>query len=321
MIAAEALASMLIALILPAILRRSRSTRDRLPSASERLPPASCWIAITMPKKFASATGTRSNSFATASAIDIPSVCASMIALNSPRSGSWASPAIMRLQSPSGSPALMPRTIDGVRKLLQEALDSAILAIGEEPARKAEPADEDPAGRDDRVARDDEQREGEAEGGDGADDEQFPLRPGQPRLCDPRLDRDLVAGLLTGLKLFEALRHLIAAIDRGDAVDPAFGSALDERLLPLLGARVARQQRIDEDIGEPAGGDRREHGSSDRAVHGMLPLTTSATVMPRRPRRRVPWRRGRRRAASPRHSSAPAPRSAGAGFQSTGAGR
>src|SRR5829696_6607650 len=47
MIAAEALASMLIALILPAILRRSRSTRDRLPSASERLPPAFCWIAIT----------------------------------------------------------------------------------------------------------------------------------------------------------------------------------------------------------------------------------------------------------------------------------
>ena len=64
MIAAEALASMLIALILPRILRRSRSTRDRLPSASERLPPAFCWIAITMPKKFASATGMRSKSFA-----------------------------------------------------------------------------------------------------------------------------------------------------------------------------------------------------------------------------------------------------------------
>src|SRR5829696_2468239 len=163
--------------------------------------------------------------------------------------------------------------VDGVRKLLQEGLDAAILKIAEKPARKAEPADEDPAPGDDRVAGDDEQRQGEAEGGDGADDEQFPLRPGQPRLCDPRLDRDLVAGLLTGLKLFEALRHLIAAIDRGDAVDPAFGSALDERLLPLLGARVARQQRIDEDIGEPAGGDRREHGSGDRAVHGMLPLT------------------------------------------------
>ena len=48
MIAAEALASLLMRLILPFIFLRSRSTRERLPSASERLPPAFCWMATTM---------------------------------------------------------------------------------------------------------------------------------------------------------------------------------------------------------------------------------------------------------------------------------
>src|SRR5215204_3075980 len=188
MIAAEALASMLIALILPAILRRSRSTRDRLPSASERLPPALCWIAITMPKKFASATGTRSEQLRDRvgdrypkrlRVDDRPELAAQRLL------GLAGDHAHAVAERQPGLDAAHDH-VDGVRKLLQEALDSAILEIGEEPARKAEPADEDPAGRDDRVARDDEQREGEAEGGDGADDEQFPLRPGQPRLCDPR---------------------------------------------------------------------------------------------------------------------------------------
>ena len=54
MITADALASIDMAWILAFIFLRSRSTRDRLPSASDRLPPAFCWIAMTMPKKFAS---------------------------------------------------------------------------------------------------------------------------------------------------------------------------------------------------------------------------------------------------------------------------
>ncbi|MNL79479.1 hypothetical protein D3C87_2060930 [compost metagenome] len=60
MMAAEALASIDTAWILSRILRRSRRTRERFASVSERLPPVFCWIAITMPKKFASAQGMRS---------------------------------------------------------------------------------------------------------------------------------------------------------------------------------------------------------------------------------------------------------------------
>ena len=57
MIAAEAFASIDMATILAFIFLRSRSTFERLPSASERLPPALVWMAITMPKKFASGRG------------------------------------------------------------------------------------------------------------------------------------------------------------------------------------------------------------------------------------------------------------------------
>ena len=111
MIAADALASIETAWILSRILRRSGSTRERLPRVSDRLPPVFCWIAMTMPKKFASAQGMRSNSFTEASASGSPSVCDSMIWRNSLRTGSAASLAMMRRQSLTGRPARMPRTI------------------------------------------------------------------------------------------------------------------------------------------------------------------------------------------------------------------
>src|SRR6267154_2112010 len=49
MMAAEALASIDIAWIFSAIFLRSRSTLERLPSASDRLQPDFCWIATAMP--------------------------------------------------------------------------------------------------------------------------------------------------------------------------------------------------------------------------------------------------------------------------------
>lgn len=59
MMAAEAFASMDMAEIFPRIFLRSRMTLDRLDRTSERLPPAFCWMLMTMPKKLASGTGTR----------------------------------------------------------------------------------------------------------------------------------------------------------------------------------------------------------------------------------------------------------------------
>src|SRR6476661_8226124 len=56
---AEALASCDMAWIFALIFLRSRSTFERFPSASERLPPAFCWIATTIPKKLASGSGVR----------------------------------------------------------------------------------------------------------------------------------------------------------------------------------------------------------------------------------------------------------------------
>src|SRR6266513_912394 len=111
MLPADALASIDIAWIFSAIFLRSRSTLERLPRASDRLPPDFCWIAITMPKKFASGTGIRSNRRAQASPSGMPIAWVSMMARNSPLSGSGASAATTLIESNSGRPALMPRTI------------------------------------------------------------------------------------------------------------------------------------------------------------------------------------------------------------------
>ena len=108
---ADALASIDMAWIFSAIRLRSRSTFDRLPSASDRLPPDFCWIAITIPKKLASGTGIRSYRRTQASPSGIPIAWVSMMERNSPRSGSGASAATTLIDSNSGRPALMPRTM------------------------------------------------------------------------------------------------------------------------------------------------------------------------------------------------------------------
>src|SRR5579863_8566808 len=111
MMPADALASMDMAWIFSAIFLRSRSTLERLPSASERLPPDFCWIEITMPKKFASGTGMRSNRRPQASPSGMPMAWVSMMAKNSLLRGSGESVATTLRDSNSGRPALMPRTI------------------------------------------------------------------------------------------------------------------------------------------------------------------------------------------------------------------
>ena len=68
MMTAEAFASIDMAPILALIFLRSRSTRERLPRASDRLPPAWPWMAMTMAKKLVSVTGTRCAMRSTASA-------------------------------------------------------------------------------------------------------------------------------------------------------------------------------------------------------------------------------------------------------------
>src|SRR6266852_3247480 len=107
MMPADALASIDIAWIFSAIFLRSRSTLDRLPSASDRLPPDFCWMLTTMPKKFASGTGIRSNSRPHASPSGMPIAWVSMIARNSLRSGSGESAATTLIESNSRKPLFL----------------------------------------------------------------------------------------------------------------------------------------------------------------------------------------------------------------------
>jgi hypothetical protein len=112
--AAEAFASPDSARIFAFIFLRSRTTRERLPRASARLPPDLCWIDKIIPKKFASGTGIFSYNFAQASPNGIPTACVSRILRNSDFTGSGDSTAITFKQSSSGSPALAPRTMTSI---------------------------------------------------------------------------------------------------------------------------------------------------------------------------------------------------------------
>ena len=95
---------------------------------------------MTMAKKFASGTGTRSGSLATASASDTPSAWVSEIVRNSLLTGSAASLAMILMQSLSGRPALTPRTMTStaLANSSRNLRDAALAQEVDDPARQAE---------------------------------------------------------------------------------------------------------------------------------------------------------------------------------------
>ena len=109
--AAEALASADRARTLACRRLRSRSTPERLPSASDRLPPACCWMAMTMAKKRTSGIGMRVIMRSKASPSGTPTRCCSTSSVNSPDTGCGDSRAMIPRHSGSGRPDLTPRTI------------------------------------------------------------------------------------------------------------------------------------------------------------------------------------------------------------------
>src|SRR5262245_33884034 len=109
--AAEAFASAESARTLACSRLRSRSTPERLPSASERLPPACAWMAMTMAKKRTSGIGMRSIMRSKASLSGTPTRCCSTSSVNSPDTGCGDSRAMMPRHSGSGRPDLTPRTM------------------------------------------------------------------------------------------------------------------------------------------------------------------------------------------------------------------
>ena len=133
---------MLIALILPFILRRSRSTRDRLPSASARLPPARCWMATTMAKKLVSGTGTRSGSLATASASVTPSAWVSEMRaeLGLDRLGGLGGDDLDAIVERQAGLDAADDDVHGVGELVEELVHAALAQEIHHPARQAEKA-------------------------------------------------------------------------------------------------------------------------------------------------------------------------------------
>ena len=111
MIIADALASDESALIFPCRRLRSRRTAERLPSASDRLPPDLSWTLITIPKKFTSAVGMLSYMRFSPCSRLTPTFKPSQSLVNSPCTGSGISFATILSASFTGRPDLTLRTI------------------------------------------------------------------------------------------------------------------------------------------------------------------------------------------------------------------
>ena len=154
--AAEALASADSARTLACRRLRSRSTPERLPSASDRLPPACCWMAMTMAKKRTSGIGMRVIMRSKASPSGTPTRCCSTSSVNSPDTGcgrlAGDDPQAFRQRQARLDAA--HDHVDGVGELVGELGLAALGEAGEDPARQAQRADEKPQqGHDDRQVR------------------------------------------------------------------------------------------------------------------------------------------------------------------------
>ncbi len=242
MITAEALASIDIAPILAFIFLRSRSTRERLPSASDRLPPAWPWMAMTIAKKLVSATGTRCAMRSTASGSVRPIVVACTTLRNSPRTGSALSLAAIRMVSPSGRPDLTPRTMMSmrVREVGDELRNSALPQAIQSRLRQARPADHRDERREEGAAGLDPRHEADGDASDKASGQELRRRRREARLLDAALERDAPAARF--LEIAQAVGDLLAALGligqrRGRRRTPAAHAA--DRRAPLVRARLA----------------------------------------------------------------------------------
>ena len=141
MIAAEAFASIAIAPILPFIFLLSRKVRDRLPIASDRLPPALAWMPMTIEKKFVSLTGTRCAIFSTASDSGRPSAWPSTILRNSDRTGSGdlVGDDAQRVAERQAGLDAAHDDVERVGKYRDELVDAARAKPGQHEIGKAEP--------------------------------------------------------------------------------------------------------------------------------------------------------------------------------------
>ena len=294
MMTAEAFASIDIAWILAFIFLRSRSTRDRLPSASERLPPALCWIddhdaeEVRLRQRHA-----------------LEQLGAGLAQRDADRSasrrwpgirsctGSGASVAMMRRQSPSGRPALTPRTMTSTAsgKLMQELVLAPLLQKAEQPARHAEAAGK---GRR-RLRPACRRRRGRPATNSttpiaDADDDELPLRPAQAGLRDAhRQAAGSSAFFCRTSSSFSVSstcsRRTFGLVARRRPHARAAGSGRDDAFLAPLGLALARQDRIDEHPDHAAGGERDqdEHGKRLHRHGGLLsscsgsPATSAAS--------------------------------------------
>ena len=324
--AADALASADSACTLACSRLRSRSTPDRLPSASDRLPPACCWMAMTMAKKRTSGSGMRTIMRSKHSASGTPTRCCSTSSVNSPAigCGDFARDDAEALVQRQARLDAAHDHVDGVGELVGELVLAPLRQAGEHPARQAEAPDEHAEQRhDDRqVGREhhDAARRRAARmmalaiqnvrGGMSRPARSRRSRSETFSRCFCRSSSSFSVSATWRRRLLVDLRLLLA----GDAPALALGRSLDALVGAMLAGQVGRQQQVD-DRAHRDGGERDQAGEHQVvAIHGPLPSAGRAGRAPRRPT-------GPRPGAWSRRSTRRAPRSAGGRCRSSDGGR
>ena len=318
MMPAEALASCDIAWIFAFIFLRSRSTRDRLPSASARLPPAFCWIAIDDAEEIR----LRHRHVLVELAAGLAQRHADRLGFDD--GAEFGLHRLRRLgrdhlqaveQRQAGLDAAHD-DVDGVGEGVEEFRLAPLLQERQQPARQAEGAGKAERGGDEQAGADDQSRPGTSTTPmPRRDQQELPLRPVQAGLRDAHRERHVLALLVALLEFLERLLDDVAArlrLCRATRAPPA----PPWRRSPCASRLAARPTGSDRRIPRPRRRPRRCQKEHGERVHGVLPRQAPPSL-----RWRLPRRRARRPGAAPRRSSGRGPRSAAGRCRSSGGGR
>ena len=228
---------------------------------------------MTIPKKFASGTGIRSNRRAQASPSGMPIAWVSMMARNSllQRLRRIGGDDLDRFEQRQARLDAANDHVDGVRQRLEKVLFPALLEIAQAPARQAEAGGEGEA-RGGKQSAPDQHRHRKADGRENAgNDHEFLGRPVQPGLREAAAQRDPAFLLAARLEILQRPFDLFAA--RALVLVGAAGGRfrLRDRRAAALGLPLPRQQGIDKDPCHAADGGGGEKGQCERLyLHGAL---------------------------------------------------
>jgi hypothetical protein len=254
MITAEALASIDIAWIFAFIFRRSRKTRDRLAKASDRLPPAFCWIDHDPEEVGFGQRHPLVKLGAGLAKRHTDGLCLDdRLEFGFGRLGRLVGDDLDRVQQRQAGLDATDDDVDRVRERVEKLVLAALLEEREQPHRKAGSGREGEGQSWQRSGLDEHQegKHGDAEA--AGHEQELLLAHREPGLIDPRLQRRLLRLVVLDLEVLEALLDLLAPRFLNATADARRRGLRPGYALPAPFRRAfAGEDRIEEHPGDAA---------------------------------------------------------------------